>query len=280
MQELVQSQRRRACDLAAAGFDKADFLCAEVRSRMFERLQLIDMQPQVILDLGSGTGASTAPLQQHFPQALIVELDWSEPMLARATKASANCICADGHLLPLADASVDVVVSNLMLPGCADPAAVFMEVRRILRSPGLFLFTTLGPDSLKELRRAWAKIDRLPHVHDHDDMHIIGDVLVQAGFREPVMDVEMLTVNYREIAALATDLRSMAATNFARNRARGLTTPRQWQEFTNYLEQNRTEAGKLPVTAELITGQAWTGDPDVGVRMDDGEARFPISRLS
>jgi malonyl-CoA O-methyltransferase len=280
MPDLDQSQLRRACDRVASGYDTADFLCAEVRARLFERLELVTLQPKSILDLGSGTGAATDHLQRLYPDTLVVALDRSETMLASTARRGETGLCAAGERLPLADASVDIVVSNLMLPACDHPAAVFAEVRRVLKAPGLFLFSTLGPDSMKEMRRAWARVDKYPHVHDHDDMHIIGDMLVHAGFREPVMDVEMLTIQYGDIATQVRDLRSMAASNFARRRVRGLTTPRRWQQVSLELEKDRNENGKLPVTVELITGQAWTGAPDIGVRLENGEARFPISRLT
>jgi malonyl-CoA O-methyltransferase len=280
MPDLDQSQLRRACDRVASGYDTADFLCAEVRARLFERLELVTLQPTSILDLGSGTGAATDHLQRLYPDTLVVALDRSEAMLATTARRGEAGLCAAGERLPLADASVDIVVSNLMLPACDHPAAVFAEVRRVLKAPGLFLFSTLGPDSMKEMRRAWARVDKYPHVHDHDDMHIIGDMLVHAGFREPVMDVEMLTIQYGDIATQVRDLRSMAASNFARRRVRGLTTPRRWQQVSLELEKDRNENGKLPVTVELITGQAWTGAPDIGVRLENGEARFPISRLT
>ncbi len=153
-------------------------------------------------------------------------------MLRRAAgRADSRSVCADSHRLPFADASVDIIVSNLMVPGCADPVAVFREARRVLRTPGLLLFSTLGPDTLKEVRRAWPADDPHPHVHAFADMHNIGDALVGAGFREPVMDVEMLTVNYREVRRLVTDLRAVAATNQLAARRRSLTGTGRWREL-------------------------------------------------
>jgi malonyl-CoA O-methyltransferase len=274
MHELDQSQFQRACDQVAADFDANDFLCAEVRSRLFERLQLTALQPQTILDLGGGTGAALNELHTLYPDALLVNLDWSLPML-RQTSEQHAAVCADSHQLPVADASVDIVVSNMMLPNSADPVTIFTEARRVLRHPGLFLFSTLGPDSFKELHRAWAKVDSFPHVHAFVDMHNIGDALVQAGFREPVMDVEMLKINYRSAAKLVADLRAVAGTNFATARSRGLTTPRRWQQVIDKL----TIADRLPITLEIITGQAWVGEPDLGVTLQDGVATFPLSQL-
>jgi malonyl-CoA O-methyltransferase len=280
MHTLDRLLLRRACDRIAATYDAADFFCAEVRQRLLECLGYMALKPERILDLGSGTGAAGVELARLYPAALIIGLDWSEAMLRQASgKQSAAPLCADGHRLPLATGSIDIVVSNLLLPGAADPQQIFTEVHRVLRNPGLFLFTTLGPDSLAELRQAWAAIDSYPHVHEFADMHNVGDALVRAGFSDPVMDTETITINYGGLDRLVADLRAVAATNISSARRRGLTPPLLWQQFAATLEAGRTAAGKLPARLEVVTGQAWVAAPGIGVPMEDGEARFPVSRL-
>lgn len=280
MHELDESRLRRSCDRAADGYAEADFFCREVRGRLLERLTLITLQPATVVDLGGGTGESMDLLRALYPGAELINLDWSLAMLRRAAgRADSRSVCADSHRLPFADASVDIIVSNMMVPGCADPVAVFREARRVLRTPGLLLFSTLGPDTLKEVRRAWPADDPHPHVHAFADMHNIGDALVGAGFREPVMDVEMLTVNYREVRRLVTDLRAVAATNQLAARRRSLTGTGRWRSFAANLEAGRDAEGRFAVSIEAVTGQAWTGAPDRGVPLQDGEARFPLSRL-
>lgn len=276
---IDQAQLRRANDRIAPTFDEADFFCAETRERLLERLQLMTLQPEVILDLGAGTGVATAELRRLYPQALVIALDWSDAMLAVAAQRNPHRICADSHHLPLADGSVDIVVSNMMVPGVAEPGIVFREAQRVLRNPGLFLFNTLGPDTLRTLQRAWAQVDNAPHVHAFADMHNVGDALVEAGFREPVMDVETVNVNYRDINRLFADLRAVAGTNRLLQRRRGLTTPGLWQRMLAAADTLRTDSRAFPAQAELVTGQAWTGAPPAGVQMSDGEARFPLSRL-
>ncbi|MEE4184581.1 MAG: methyltransferase domain-containing protein [Gammaproteobacteria bacterium] len=277
MHELDQTQLRAACERSAAGFDEADFLCAETRSRLLERLTLMTLRPTAILDLGGGTGAGAAALGQLYPEAQVVNLDWSPAMLSRAT--GQQRICARTQQLPFADASFDLVTANLSLPGCDQPEYVFAEANRVLRSPGLLLFNTLGPDTLREVRKAWAAVDPRPRVHDFVDMHNVGDALVQAGFREPVMDVEKLTVTYQAIDRLVTDLRNLAATNRHPRRPRGLTPRRLWNDFLDAADRLRNAAGALPVSVELISGQAWTGPAARGVQMADGIAAFPVERL-
>ena len=280
MHTLDQSLLRRACDRIAPHYDAADFFCAELRQRLLECLDYMALKPQRILDLGSGTGSAGVELSRLYPDALLIGLDWSERMLQQAgQKKSGVPLCADGHRLPLATGSIDMVFSNLLLPGAADPRQIFTEVHRVLRNPGLFLFTTLGPDSLLELRRAWAAIDKYQHVHEFADMHNVGDALVGAGFSDPVLDTEIITINYGGLDRLVADLRAVAATNISSARRRGLTPPRLWQQFAAALEASMQGANKFSVRLEVVTGQAWVGAPGVGVPMEDGEARFPVSRL-
>lgn len=277
MYELDQQQLRRAQAKVARGYDDADFFCAEIRARLLERLGLFGLTPDTVLELGAGTGSAATRLKDIYPDAALIQLDWSLPMLHEAD--GGNLVCADGHHLPLADQCIDMVLSNMMLPCCAEPEQVFLETRRVLKTPGLFLFSTLGPDTLKELRNAWAKVDRNVHVHTFADMHNIGDALVKTGFREPVMDVESLTVTYANVTSLVADLRGIAATNHSRDRSRGLTTPARWRRMLDGLEASRDEDGRWQVSLEVIYGQAWTGEAEVGVALEDGEARFPLSRL-
>ena len=274
---LSQQQLRRNHDRAAADFDNQDFFCTEIRARLQERLELVTLEPKLILDLGAGTGQSTRPLQDLFPSAQILEIDWSVRMLKQGGKALRNAICADAHQLPIADQHVDIVFSNLTLPTCAQPERVFAEAKRVLRHPGLLIFTTLGPDTFKELKKASNRIDNNVRVHNFADMHNIGDALVQAGFREPVMDVEILTIKYHDVNKLVADLRAVGATNVAAERMRGLTSPQRWRRFV--AELPRDEDGKIIISLEVISGQAWNGPPASGVQMEDGVASFPVSRL-
>ena len=278
MHELDQKLLRQSCARVAEGYAEADFLCREIGTRLLQRLELVTLEPTRILDLGSGPGELAPALAAHYNDAQIINLDRSQDML-RVANSQVPQVCADAHQLPFVDASFDLAISNMMLPGCVLPERVFSEARRTLGHPGLFLFSTLGPDTLKELFRAWSRVDNTPHIHAFADMHNVGDALVQAGFREPVMDVECLTVTYADISGLVRDLRGIGATNVLLGRRRGLTTPRLWQAMLAELENARNDAGRLEFTVEVVTGQAWTGPQDTGVTMVDGEAAFPLSRL-
>jgi malonyl-CoA O-methyltransferase len=198
---------RRNFSRAAAGYDAAAVLQREVATRMLERLELIRATPGVIVDVGCGTGYATAALLKKYRKARIIDLDIALAMLQIARKRAPwlrkiYCVCADAAALPLADASCDILFSNLMLQWCVDPDRLLAEVRRVLKPGGVLMFSTLGPDTLIELRRSWAAADRYPHVHLFIDMHDIGDALLRAQLADPVMDTEHITLTYQTVREL------------------------------------------------------------------------------
>jgi malonyl-CoA O-methyltransferase len=164
-------------------------------------------------------------------------------------------VCADATRLPFADASVDVAFSNLLLPWC-DPDALFAELRRVLAPRGLLTLTGLGPDTLKELRSAWAAVDTHLRVGEFIDMHDLGDALVRAGFAAPVLDVERYTLRYADVNGLTADLKATGARNAAAGRLKGLTSPRKLAAMQIAYEAHR-EGGRLPATCEVVFAQAW-----------------------
>jgi malonyl-CoA O-methyltransferase len=281
---------RCAFDRAASGFDRADFLHGEIRERLLSRLPIVKIEPDWIMDLGAGTGGAAVSLAQAFPASRVVALDFSKAMLAEVncrlaqrtslSDASSSepvaAVCADARNLPISDQSIDLIFSNLLLQHCPDPISVITEARRILRFPGLFTFTTLGRDSLRELRDAWATADCFSHIAPCMDMHDLGDALIQAGFAEPVMYTETLTITYQSLARAIADLRGVGSINATTGRNRGLTGRQTWQRLTVGYEQYRNADGKLPVTLEIIYGLAWSGQPGSGTRLSDGEFEFPI----
>ena len=257
MSAIELSTVHRHFDRAAAGFHTASVLHKRVGKELVERLSLVDLSPRHILDLGCGTGWCTAFLSHRFGQSAVVGLDLSEAMLRAGEKTTASgFINGDAHRLPLADQCVDLIFSNLLLPWC-DTQIVFSEACRVLRPGGLFTFSSCGPDSLRELAAAWAMVDEGPHVHAFSDMHDLGDSLVQSGFSEPVMDVEMLTFTYRTLEALVTDLRATGARNALSSRQRGLRGSGQGQRLKKAYESLRGEDGTLPLSWEVIYGVAW-----------------------
>jgi len=259
---------------AAPTYDEAAILQKTVAERVDERLELTTLEPKVIVDIGAGTGLLTAKVIQRYPQADIMAIDLSLAMLQQAQQRlkkpkfkwlpqsvwqanSATLVNADAYTLPLKDNSVDLLVSNLMLQWCDDLDSVFAEFRRVLRPEGLIMFTTFGPDTLKELKQAWAIADGVDaHVNQFVDMHDIGDALIRNGFGQPVMDVEHFTLTYEKPMGVLKDLKAIGATNATLNRSKGLMGKQRFYRMLEAYETMRSE-GKIPATYEVIHGHAW-----------------------
>jgi len=259
---LDKSLARQAFERAAGTYDAAAALQNEVGNRLVERLDFIRMRPRRILDLGAGTGVFTRVLGRRYPGADVTALDIALAMLLQARARGSwwrrpRCVCGDAESLPFAAASFDFIFSNLMLQWCVDLPAALRELRRVLAPGGLLMFTTLGPDTLGELRASWSAVDGYTHVNPFIDMHDVGDALLQARWAEPVMDTERLTLTYRDLATLMLDLKHIGAHNVTTGRARGLTGKRRFQAFTTAYEALRCD-GVLPSTYEVIYGHAWS----------------------
>ncbi|HEX5634349.1 MAG TPA: malonyl-ACP O-methyltransferase BioC [Gemmatimonadales bacterium] len=261
---------RRAFERAAATSDRHALLQREVGGRLVQHLDPIRIAPVRVVDLGCGTGEAFAELGRRFPSAGLVGIDLAHAMLERArTRAPAwkrllrantpRLLCADAERLPLAAGSAQLVFSNLALQWCR-PEAVFAEVARILEVGGLFMFSTFGPDTLKELRAAFASVDAYDHVNPFVDMHDLGDALVHAGLADPVMEMEVLTLEYASVEAVARDLKAIGAGNALPGRPRGLSGRERWRRMAERYERERRD-GALPATYEVVYGHAWKVAP-------------------
>lgn len=252
---------RRSFDRAATTYDAAAVLHAEVRDSLLKRLDLMALTPRVVVDAGAGTGHGCRALIRRYPKALVIALDSSQRMLHVAGRQQFWLrrfarVCADAVRLPFADGSVELILSNLMLQWC-NPDAVFAEFRRVLAPHGLLSFTTLGPDTLRELRSAWGEVDSRSHVNQFIDMHDLGDALLRSGFAAPVLDVERYTLTYLDLRRVAADLKAVGAHNATRGRPKGLTGRRQFAAVQTAYEAFRQD-GRLPATYEVVFGHAWT----------------------
>ncbi|HEY0180879.1 MAG TPA: malonyl-ACP O-methyltransferase BioC [Dokdonella sp.] len=280
---LDATQIRRAFARAAATYEAHAVLQAEVGTRLRDHLDAVPRVPACVLDVGSGPGGGAAALRARYADALVVALDLAQPMLregARRHGADAFArVCADAQALPLADASVDLVHSNLCLQWCDDPGLALAEFRRVLRPGGQLLFSTFGPDTLKELRAAFAAADAAPHVGRFVDMHELGDALIAGGFRDPVLEREDFTLTYASVLALMRDLRAIGATNADARRRRSLTGKAQLARAIDAYEAFRRD-GALPATYEVIYAQAIAPEPGQPRRERGADvASFPIERL-
>ena len=257
---------RRSFERAAASYDAAAVLQQEVCRRMLSRLDYIKHEPQAILDAGSGTGNVVAALGARYPQATLYALDIALGMLRRVQERAswwqrlrgrgALPVCADIERLPLRGAAIGMAWSNLTLQWVNDPQRAFTEFRRVLVPGGLLMFSTFGPDTLKELRAAFQGADRYTHVNRFIDMHDLGDMLVHSGFADPVMDMEYITLTYADVQALMRDLQAIGARNVTAGRRPGMTARAILAAVARNYEALRRD-GRLPATFEVIYGHAW-----------------------
>ena len=295
---------RRSFGRAAATYDGAAVLQREVGARLAERLDVVKLVPATILDAGSGTGEAIGELSARYPSARVVALDAALPMLqqarARSTRgrslltrllgplgrggASAPAfVCADATSLPLSGVCVELVWSNLMLQWVNDLPRAFAEFRRVLKVGGLLTFTTFGPDTLKELARAFARVDGHTHVGRFVDMHDLGDMLVAAGFADPVMDQETVTLTWPSGAALLAELRQLGA-NVDPRRFAGLRTPRWRRRLAEALEAQAGADGRPRLAFEVVYGHAFRVAPrprvaaETAVAVDDMRAMVRAGR--
>jgi len=261
-QQYISKQKiRRAFDRAANSYDDAAVLQKEVCSRLLEKLEYIKLSPQMILDAGVGTGEAVAPLMRRYKKSHIVALDLSEKMLAKALGHGSllrkpQLVCADLEQLPFSENSFDLIFSSLTLQWCNDLPATMRGLLRVLKPGGLLMFTTFGPDTLKELRACWHKIDDAVHVNQFTDMHDVGDGLIQTGFANPVMEAETITVNYKNVDKLMADLRAIGANATAEGGRAGLTTPSVLSKLRLAYDIYRVEE-LLPASYEVVYGHAW-----------------------
>jgi malonyl-CoA O-methyltransferase len=281
--ELDLARVRRSFGRSARDYDATAVLQAQVRAELLERLDLVRLEPTAVLDLGAGTGHASRSLKCRYGSGQVIAVDLAEGMLREARRQQAflrrfHRVCGQAAALPLREASVDLVFSNLMLQWCQDPAAVFGECRRVLKPGGLLTFSTFGPDTLLELRRAWAAADSHTHVSRFIDMHDLGDALVRAGFAEPVLDVERFTLTYAEVRDLMRDLKSLGAHNATAGRPRGLTGKGALARMTAAYEALRQD-GRLPATYEVVYGQAWCPVSAPPRQRATGEVLVPVSRI-
>ncbi|TWG83815.1 malonyl-CoA O-methyltransferase [Cupriavidus gilardii J11] len=288
---------RLAFDRRSAAFDRLEFLLGEVGQRMQERMPLIRIQPERALDIGCGHGQGLAALRAQYPDAQIAGLDISGAMLAHAAqrdpqrqpgwlgrllgkRPTFDLVQGDLATLPFADGAFDLLWSNLALHWHPEPHLVFPEWHRVTRQEGLVLFSLFGPDTLKELRSAFADVDAQDHTLRFVDMHDIGDMLVNSGWSTPVMDMETLTVTYETPERLLEEVHTLGGLRHPPGAFAGMRGKRWRAALLAALDRRRNADGVIPLTFEIVYGHAWKLAPRVAQERDaEGRAVVPIDRI-
>ncbi|MGA9990892.1 MAG: malonyl-ACP O-methyltransferase BioC [Thiobacillaceae bacterium] len=278
---LDKREVRRAFERAAANYDVHAVLQREICDRLIQRLDYLKLAPVRILDAGCGTGYGSRSLLRYFPQAELLAMDLAPAMLRLSRgqtsgwkrrwqnlgRPAPSYVCGDLERLPLKPSTMDFVWSSLAFQWAGDLAATLRELYRIQKSGGAILFSTFGPDTLKELRAVFAAMDARPHVSRFTDMHDIGDMLVHAGYQNPVMEMEQITLTYENLKTLMQDIKRIGAHNASVDRPRGMLGRGAWQRLEQSYEHYRMK-GRLPATYEVVYGHAWVGDKS---RLADGQ---------
>jgi len=285
--EIDRQAMRAAFDKAATSYDAAAVLQQEVANRLVDRMDLMSMKPGSILDAGTGTGFISQLLAERYPKAKITALDIAFNMLKQSKNKRSfkqrwnkqfHYVNAEVENLPFADASLELVISGLTFQWCQNLPKVFKEIRRVLAPGGLLMFSTFGPDTLKELRQSWAEVDDLPHVNMFADMHDVGDALLKSGFADPVMDMEMLTVTYEDIKTVMRDLKQIGAHNVMQGRSHQVTGKNKLKKMMQAYEQYRQD-GLVPVSHEIVYGHAWIPEAKESGSLNEGSVVVPFKKI-
>ena len=253
---------------AASSYDAAAIVQHEICERTLERVDMLKLQPRSILDIGTGTGRSLHGLKSRFADSLITACDFALPMLNQCHQQlddshAVNLVCSDAERLPYADESFNLVFSTSTFQWCTDLNQVLSECRRVLCSDGVLIFSTFGPDTLLQLRNSWAQVDDFDHVHEFIDMHHIGDLLLATQFSDPVVDMEMIDIQYSSFRQLLQDLKDTGSRGKFKYtdlpRSSGLMSKQKYLRLQQAYETYRQENGLLPASYEVIYGYARKG---------------------
>lgn len=271
---------RRSFAKAAICYDAVAKIQIEIGQRLIERLDYFKIEPTRILDLGCGTGYFSSDLKKRYPKAQIVSVDLTHSMLLESKAKQSwrkkwHNVNADASNLPFLQDSFDLIFSNQMMHWVNPIDDFFKEVTRVLSPTGALLFSTLGPDTFTEIVSAWQHTD-YQHVNHFYDMHDVGDKLLHNNFSDPVVDMETITLKYRDVYSLLHDLKQQGVKNINRARNQGLTGKSQWKTFISQYEQLKDSNGLIPLTYEVIYGQAWGKQAP----QNSGEIRVPASSIS
>lgn len=280
---MVEEEICKSFNAHAHEYERAAKIQEEIGRRLFERLDYLKIKPERVLDLGCGTGLFTQQLRARYPEAKIIGFDLAFNMLKQA-KAKQGwfkkwpLVNGDMQAMPFATGAFDLVFANQVVHWGRSLSDVFRELNRVMAANGCLMFTTLGPDTFKELTQAWAQVDDHAHSNEFADMHDLGDALMAEYFLEPVVDMEVIQLQYATLPALLQSLKAQGVKNTHPSRKSGLMGKGYWQQFEQHYATLSTASGKYPLSYEVVYGHAWKGQQGHGVK--GREAYVSIQSIS
>lgn len=278
----IYKEISKSFNQCAMSYELAAKAQLEIGRRLFERLDYLNIAPQRILDLGCGPGQFSLELARIYPKAHVIGLDFAQRMLIQARGKQSwrrkwSLMNADMLKMPFCDGAFDLIFANQVIHWAHSLPALMRELNRVMSAKGCLMFTTLGPDTFREIKIAWQNINAFSHVNVFADMHDVGDCLMAEHFLDPVIDMEYLTVHYESLPALITALRTQGVKHINVERNKGLTGKASWKQFENNYDAIRTEHHKYPLTYEVIYGHAWKGEQR---KTEKGiETMIPLSQI-
>lgn len=280
--QLNKRHVRRSFERAAQTYAKTAVLQKRIADEMINRLDIIKFSPGTIIDVGCGTGYALRRLKKRYPKATVIGLDIAPAMLRKARGRtrwfrSQPLVAGDAERCPLKNRSVDMIFCSATLQWC-DLDIVLAEFSRVLRPEGLLMFSTFGPDTLKEIRHAWRQVDDDIHVHTFIDMHDIGDAMTRNLFQAPVVDVDYAALTYATVNDVLMDLKLIGSNNAAAHRFKGLVGKARFDRFRRAMESHQDQQGRLECSYEIIYGHAWAPTLRTS-HYRDGEISIPVTAI-
>lgn len=277
MQSFDYPALKRGFNRSADSYQTAARLSNLTGEQLLERLQYIKCEPKRILDLGAGVGTFSARLAKRYPKAEIVACDLAEARMQIAKRhkpwfSKIRFCTATMQQLPFTRASFDMIFSNQCLYWTPDLKKATLEMARVLKPDGVLLFSSLGPDTLQEVRTRFAAFNTAPHINIFLDMHDVGDAILAAGFRDPVMDIERLRLAYPDLRALINELRATGERNYHPQRIRHLGRQNTWAGL-------QADGDIQEISYEIIYGHASGSQLRQQRDASSGEVRISLDAL-